>query len=71
MNPVFDAARSAVTDGLLMGVMTIFFFVVFVGYAIWLWLPGNRPHMDQMAKAALDDSSPGAGPAALTSGVKP
>jgi cbb3-type cytochrome oxidase subunit 3 len=71
VNPVFDVARAAVTDGLLMGVMTIFFFVFFVGYTIWLWLPSNRSYMDQMAKAALDDSSPGAGPVALTSGVKP
>lgn len=71
MNPVFDAARSAVTDGQLMGVMTIFFFLFFVGYAIWLWLPRNRSHMDRMAQVPLEDSSTGVTPAPRTSGARP
>ncbi len=66
MNPLFEAARGAVTDGWLMGLMTVFFFLTFAAYAVWAWLPGNRPHMDRMAKAALDDEAP-----SLPPGVTP
>ncbi|MCK6501959.1 cbb3-type cytochrome c oxidase subunit 3 [Myxococcota bacterium] len=58
MNPLIEAARQAATDGWLMGVMTVFFFLFFIGYAIWAWLPSNRRHMDEMAQLPLDDETP-------------
>lgn len=68
MNPLIEAARQAVTDGWIMGAMTVFFLLFFIAYAIWAWWPSNRRHMDEMARAPLDDERPDGKPYVLRSG---
>ncbi len=55
MNPVIEAARNAAEGGGLLAVMTVVFFLFFLGYAAWAWWPSNKRHMDEMARAPLDD----------------
>lgn len=59
-DPVIQAAQQAANDGLLLGIMTVFFFGFFAAYAVWAWWPGNREHMEKMASAPLDDDIPSA-----------
>lgn len=55
MNPVIEAAREGVTQGWLMGAMTIFFFTTFIGWTLWAWWPGNKDELDAAARLPLDD----------------
>ena len=57
MNPVIEAARQGVTQGWLMGTMTIFFFGSFIGWTLWAWLPSNRAAMEAAARMPLDDGN--------------
>ena len=57
-NALIEAARQAATDGWLLGVMTVFFFTFFIGYALWAWWPSNARHMDEMSRLPLDDDMP-------------
>ena len=63
MNPLIEAAQDGLTQGWLMGVMTIFFLSTFVGWAIWAWAPFNRKLMEAAAGMPLDDSLPSRGDA--------
>lgn len=55
MNVVFEAARAAVQDGWLMGLMTLVFMAAFLGWTAWAWWPGNRVAIDAAARLPLDD----------------
>lgn len=55
MNPVIEAARQAAEGGELLAAMTAVFVLFFLGYAAWAWWPSNKAHMDEMARAPLDD----------------
>lgn len=55
MNPVFKAAAATVENGWIMGVTTIFFFAVFIGWITWAWAPWNRKNLDAAAKLPFDD----------------
>jgi cbb3-type cytochrome oxidase subunit 3 len=59
MNPVIEAAREGVTQGWLMGAMTIFFFGTFIGWTLWAWWPGNKDELDAAAHLPLDDGPGG------------
>ncbi len=56
MNPVIEAAREGVTQGWIMGGMTIFFFGTFIGWTLWAWWPGNKASLEAAARMPLDDS---------------
>jgi len=58
VNPLIQAAQEAATQGWLLGFMTIFFMVFFVGYSLWAWWPSNKGHMEDMAQLPLDDDAP-------------
>lgn len=58
-DPIIQAARQAAEGGLLMGGMTVFFFLFFAAYATWAWWPANKPYMDEMARVPLDDDHDG------------
>lgn len=58
-HPVIEAARQAAQGGWLMGGMTVYFFLFFIGYAAWAWWPSNKRHMDEMARLPLDDDDEG------------
>lgn len=57
MNPLVEAARAGLTDGWLMGVMTVVFFFFFVGWTLWAWWPSNRETMDAAARMPFDDDT--------------
>lgn len=38
-----------------MGLMTILFLVVFLGWALWAWHPANRDRMQRAAAMPLED----------------
>lgn len=50
MNPVFKAASEALTQGWLMGGMTVVFMMFFALWTWWAYRPANR---EAMAAAAL------------------
>jgi cbb3-type cytochrome oxidase subunit 3 len=55
MNPVLKAAAESAQLGWVMGVMTVLFLIVFLGWTIWAWHPANRSRMKQLAAMPLDD----------------
>lgn len=59
MNPIFKAAAAATTDGWLLGVMTLFFIAVFVGFFIWAYAPWRRDAMYAASMLPFDDDSTG------------
>jgi|GEM_PF-598393 len=50
MNPVLELAARSVSLGWLLGVMTVFFFLVFLG---WVWWAFDPRHKARWEKAAL------------------
>jgi len=55
MNPLLREAAGAVSLGWLLGVMTVIFLAVFLG---WIWYansPRNRSLMDEAARMPFDD----------------
>lgn len=59
MNPVLRAAAESAQFGWLLGIMTVMFFVVFIGWAVWAWHPANRTRMRQLAAMPLEDDREG------------
>jgi cbb3-type cytochrome oxidase subunit 3 len=55
MNPVLKAAAESVQFAWVMGLMTILFLVVFLGWALWAWQPANRDRMQRAAAMPLED----------------
>lgn len=55
MSVLFRQALETATLGWVSGLMTIFFLALFLGWAIWAFLPSNRDAMDEMARMPLDD----------------
>ena len=39
MDPIIEMARQSLTQGWLMGGMTLFFFASFLGWTLWAWWP--------------------------------
>lgn len=55
MNPLIEAARASLTNGGMMGVMTILFMLFFFGMILWAWSPRNRAHMEDASRMPFDD----------------
>jgi len=49
MNPVLNLAAESVSLGWLMGAMTVFFLVSFLGWVWWAYTPRHKALMDKMA----------------------
>lgn len=56
MNPIFRAAGETAAMGWLMGIMTIVFLVIFVGWTWWAYSPANRENMKRWSRLPLDDT---------------
>jgi cbb3-type cytochrome oxidase subunit 3 len=61
MNPLIEAAKDGLTQGWLMGGMTIVFLAFFVAWSLWAWAPFNRKSMEAAARMPLDDGFPARG----------
>jgi cbb3-type cytochrome oxidase subunit 3 len=55
VNPVFKAAAASAEYGWVMGVMTVVFLAVFLGWAFWAYHPANRAAMNEAAAMPLSD----------------
>lgn len=55
MNQVIQAAAESVQLGWLMGIMTIFFIIWFLGWTWWAFSPRNKEKMEEAAKMPLSD----------------
>jgi len=55
VNPLLKEAASSVQLGWLLGVMTVVFFAVFLGWIWYAWAPGNRKLMEEAAQMPLSD----------------
>lgn len=53
MNPVFRAAAESAQYGWVMGLTTVFFMAVFIGWTIWSLT--NRKQLETYAQQILDD----------------
>ncbi len=59
MSEAIKAAAGQSTDlGWLLGVMTVVFLSVFVGWAIWAWMPSRRAAMEAAANLPLEGDEP-------------
>ncbi len=56
MTVIREAAASATDLGWLMGVVTVLFVSVFVGWAAWAYWPGRRAELDAAARLPLEDT---------------
>ncbi len=54
MMVIKDAAAEATTLGWLLGSMTIVFFSVFCGWAVWAFLPSRKAAMEAAANLPLE-----------------
>jgi cbb3-type cytochrome oxidase subunit 3 len=61
MDPIIEMARQSLTQGWLMGGMTLFFFASFLGWTLWAWWPGNRDTLEAAARMPLDEASAAGG----------
>jgi cbb3-type cytochrome oxidase subunit 3 len=55
MNPVLDLAAESVTLGWLLGVMTVFFLISFLGWVWWTYTPGHKAMLDEAAMLPFND----------------
>lgn len=54
MMAIREAAAQSTDLGWLMGVMTVVFLGVFVGWAIWAWMPSRKAAMEAAANLPLE-----------------
>jgi cytochrome c oxidase cbb3-type subunit 4 len=55
MNPVLNLAAESVTLGWLLGIMTVFFLVSFLGWVWWAYTPRHKAMMDEAAMLPFTD----------------
>jgi len=55
MNPLLREAAGSVQLGWLMGVMTVLFLAVFIGWIVWAYAPRHRAALEECARLPLDD----------------
>lgn len=55
MSTLLHQMTEGANGGLLMGGLTAFFTLFFVGFALWAWSPGNRKLMELSARIPFDD----------------
>jgi cbb3-type cytochrome oxidase subunit 3 len=57
MNPVFKDAAESAQLGVLMGLTTIQFLVVFVGAALWAFWPSRKGDTEAWARIPLEEDA--------------
>lgn len=59
MNPLWKSASEAVSPdhGVVMGVVTVLFMVLFAAWTWWAYAPGRREAMEQYGAMPLEDGS--------------
>lgn len=62
MNPVLHQIAATASLGVVGGIMTVLFFLCFVGWAAWAWSPKNRARLASYANIPFDDETPGGQP---------
>ncbi len=62
MNPLFEAARETMTPGagVLMGVMTLLFMAIFLGWFAYAYAPSRREQMAAFGEIPFDEDDHGA-----------
>jgi cbb3-type cytochrome oxidase subunit 3 len=55
MNHILQAAAENVRLGWVLGVMTVFFLLWFIGWTVWAFAPRNKALMDEVARMPLSD----------------
>jgi cytochrome c oxidase cbb3-type subunit 4 len=55
VNPLIREAVGTVQLGWLLGVMTVVFFIIFLGWVWYAWSPGNRQLMEDAARMPFTD----------------
>lgn len=55
MNHILQAAAANVRLGWVLGAMTVFFFLWFIGWTVWAFAPRNKALMDEVARMPLSD----------------
>lgn len=55
MNPVLELAAESVSLGWLMGGMTVFFFVSFLGWIWWAYTPRHKKMLERAAMLPFMD----------------
>jgi len=55
MNHILETAASNVGLGWMLGLMTAFFLMWFVGWTVWAFLPANKRKMEEAARLPLLD----------------
>lgn len=59
MSEAIKLAAAQSTDlGWLMGVMTVVFATVFVGWGVWAWMPSRRSAMEAAANLPFEGDEP-------------
>jgi len=55
MNPLLHEAANSVQMGWLLGLMTVVFLALFIGWIAWTYAPRHKAAMDEYARLPLDD----------------
>ena len=55
MNIVLHQAAGLATQGWLLGLTTVLFKGIFVGWVAWLWSPGRGVELDAVSRRALEE----------------
>lgn len=55
MTVIREAAAAATDLGWLMGLVTVGFVAIFVGWAAWAYAPGRKAQLDAAARMPLED----------------
>jgi len=55
MNTVLHQAASQASLGWLMGLNTVLFFCIFVGWSLYLYLPSRKQIFDDASRLPLED----------------
>ncbi len=55
MNVVLQQAAGLAQQGWLLGLTTVLFMSIFVGWVAWLWSPGRGVELDAVSRRALED----------------
>lgn len=55
MNPVVKMAAESVQLGWLLGLMTLVFLVVFLGWAWWAFAPSRKTRMEEYGRIPFDE----------------
>ena len=59
MNPLLQEAANSVTTAWLLGGMTVFFFIAFLGWIWYAYNPKNKDLMDELAQMPFMDGGEG------------